>query len=80
DEETQDSVMVSAVETESQTGQISEEENDESESDFSILSGSEFSKQVVFVCENGCQREFNAEGDEEEIMCPHCGIMGESPL
>jgi len=80
DEETQDSVMVSAVETESQTGQISEEENDESESDFSILSGSEFSKQVVFVCEKGCQREFNAEGNEEEIMCPHCGIMGESPL
>ncbi|MEC8874968.1 MAG: fibronectin type III domain-containing protein, partial [Candidatus Thermoplasmatota archaeon] len=80
DEETQESIVVSALEAESQTGQISEEEFDEPESDFGILSGSEFSKQVVFVCEKGCQMEFNAEGDEEEIMCPHCGIMGESPL
>ena len=80
DEEPQDSVVVSAVGAENQTEQISEEEIDESESDFSILSGSEFSKQVVFVCEKGCQMEFTTKDDEEEIMCPHCGIMGESPL
>ena len=52
----------------------------EPESDFGIVSGSEFSRQVVFVCENGCQKEFTGDGEEEEIMCPHCGMIGDSPL
>jgi len=52
----------------------------EPESDFGIVSGSEFSRQVVFICENGCQKEFTGDSDEEEIMCPHCGMIGDSPL
>ena len=52
----------------------------EPENDFGIVSGSEFSRQVVFVCENGCQKEFTGDGEEEEIMCPHCGMIGDSPL
>ena len=59
---------------------IEGEDVDEPKSDFSIKSGSEFSKQVVFICEVGCQGEFTGDDDDEEIMCPHCGIMGKSPL
>ncbi len=48
---------------------------------FSILQGSQFSRNVVFVCEGGCQSEFeNVDEDENEIMCPHCGLIGDSPL
>ena len=48
---------------------------------FSILQGSQFSGNVVFVCEGGCQSEFEIDDDEEsEIMCPHCGLIGDSPL
>ena len=48
---------------------------------FSILQGSQFSRNVVFVCEGGCQSEFEIIDDEEtEIMCPHCGLIGDSPL
>jgi len=65
-------------EVESPSEEVSED-IDEPKSDFSIKAGSEFSKQVIFICEEGCQREFT--GDvEEDIMCPHCGIMGKSPL
>ncbi|MCH2421094.1 MAG: hypothetical protein MK215_04010, partial [Candidatus Poseidoniia archaeon] len=59
--------------------QISED-IDEPKSDFRIKAGSEFSKQVIFVCEVGCQSEFTGDDDDEEIMCPHCGIIGKSPL
>ena len=52
----------------------------EPESDFGIVSGSEFSRQVVFICENGCQKEFAGDSNEEELMCPHCGMIGDSPL
>jgi len=71
------SVLV-PVEVESPSEQISED-IDESKSDFSIKAGSEFSKQVLFICEVGCQKEFTGD-EEEEIMCPHCGIIGKSPL
>ena len=48
---------------------------------FSVLQGSQFSRTVVFVCEGGCQKEFeNLAGDESEVMCPHCGLIGDSPL
>ena len=66
------------VEVESPSEQISEDK-DEPKSDFSIKAGSEFSKQVIFICEVGCQKEFTGD-EEEEIMCPHCGIIGKSPL
>ena len=48
---------------------------------FSVLQGSQFSRTVVFVCDGGCQREFeNISGNESEVMCPHCGLIGDSPL
>jgi hypothetical protein len=72
------SVLV-PVEVESPGEQISEEA-DEPKSNFSIKAGSEFSKQVEFICEEGCQREFTVDEETEEIMCPHCGTIGESPL
>ena len=54
---------------------------DENSPAFSILQGSQFSRNVVFVCEGGCQSEFEIVDDEEtEIMCPHCGLIGDSPL
>ena len=55
-------------------------EETEPESDFGIVSGSEFSRQAVFICENGCQKEFSGDSEDEEIMCPHCGMIGDSPL
>ena len=72
------SVLV-PVEVESPDKQISED-IDEPKSDFRIKAGSEFSKQVIFVCEVGCQNEFTGDDDDEEIMCPQCGIIGKSPL
>ena len=54
---------------------------DEAKPAFSIVQGSQFSRTVVFVCEAGCQKEFeNVDDDDEEIMCPHCGSIGDSPL
>ena len=50
---------------------------------FSIVQGSQFSRTTVFVCVGGCQREFenmNNGDNGNEIMCPHCGLMGDSPL
>ena len=48
---------------------------------FSILQGSQFSRNVVFVCEGGCQSQFEIiDEDENEIMCPQCGLIGDSPL
>jgi len=54
----------------------SEEEN----APFSVLQGSQFSRNVIFICEGGCQSEFETDDEENEIMCPHCGLMGDSPL
>ena len=76
----QESVLTTAEGVENQTEQILEDDASEQERDFSILSGSEFSKQIVFICEKGCQMEFTEKEENEEIMCPHCGIMGKSPL
>jgi hypothetical protein len=50
------------------------------EETFSIVKGTQFSRQVMFICETGCMSEFKSDGDEDEIMCPHCGTMGDSPL
>ena len=72
------SVLV-PVEVESPSEQISEDA-DETKNYFSVKAGSEFSKQVMFICEVGCQSEFTGDDDDEEIMCPHCGIIGKSPL
>jgi len=52
----------------------------EEESSFSIVKGSQFSRQVMFICETGCKSEFELDGEDDEIMCPHCGTMGNSPL
>ena len=72
------SVLV-PVEVESPSEQISEDA-DETKNVFSIKAGSEFSKQVIFICEIGCQSEFSGDDDDEEIMCPHCGMIGDTPL
>ena len=58
--------------------QTLDEEDDKAP--FSVISGSEFSRQVSFICEAGCSKEFKGKGDDEEIMCPYCGTIGESPL
>ena len=47
---------------------------------FSVVSGSQFSRQLMFVCEGGCRKEFEVEDEEDEVMCPHCGTLGDSPL
>ena len=50
---------------------------------FSVVQGSQFSRTTVFVCVGGCQSEFENVNDGEdgnEIMCPHCGLIGDSPL
>ena len=49
---------------------------------FTILQGSQFSRSMIFVCNGGCQHEFEFdEGeDEDDIMCPHCGLMGDLPV
>ena len=72
------SVLV-PVEVESSGEQISEDA-DEIKSAFSVKADSEFSKQIIFICEVGCQSEFTEDKDDEEIMCPTCGIIGKSPL
>jgi len=55
--------------------------SEEESAPFSILQGSQFSRNVVYVCEGGCQSEFeNDDYEEKEIMCPHCGLIGDSPL
>jgi hypothetical protein len=72
------SVLV-PVEVESPSEQISEDV-DERKNVFSVKAGSEFSKQVIFICEIGCQSEFSGDDDDEEIMCPHCGMIGDTPL
>ena len=47
---------------------------------FSVISGSEFSRQVSFICEAGCSKEFKSKSGDKEIMCPYCGTLGKSPL
>lgn len=54
--------------------------NEELKETFSVISGSEFSRQVSFICDAGCLKEFKGKGDDEELMCPHCGSIGKSPL
>ncbi len=44
---------------------------------FSVVPGSQFSRQLMYVCEKGCMKEFEVEGEDEEVMCPHCGTIGD---
>ena len=65
---------------------LNEEQINTTEEDkptFSVVQGSQFSRTTVFVCVGGCQSEFENVNDGEdgnEIMCPHCGLIGDSPL
>tara|TARA_B100001248_G_scaffold171862_1_gene130190 strand:+ start:214 stop:3831 length:3618 start_codon:yes stop_codon:yes gene_type:complete len=65
---------------------LNEEQINTTEEDkptFSVVQGSQFSRTTVFVCVGGCQSEFenvNDGDDGNEIMCPHCGLIGDSPL
>ena len=58
---------------------------DEEENAFSVVSGSQFSRQLLFLCDKGCMKEFEVDEDDvmgtsKEIMCPYCGTLGDSPL
>ncbi|MBU92591.1 MAG: hypothetical protein CML88_03560, partial [Rhodobiaceae bacterium] len=56
---------------------------EEDKATFSVVQGSQFSRTTVFVCVGGCQSEFENVNDGDngnEIMCPHCGLIGDSPL
>ena len=65
---------------------LNEEQINTTEEDkptFSVVQGSQFSRTTVFVCVGGCQSEFdnvNDGDDGNDIMCPHCGLIGDSPL
>ena len=79
-----DGPVLIPLETIAQEGNYEEMDGDSSNEElketFSVISGSEFSRQVSFICEAGCLKEFKGKGDDEELMCPHCGSIGESPL
>jgi hypothetical protein len=75
EEELPEGPIIIPVDTTGENETIAEEE-----SSFSIVKGSQFSRQVMFICETGCQSEFELDGEDDEIMCPHCGTMGNSPL
>ena len=77
----EDAIVVSALENSQEHEIMKEADGEELEvAVFSVVSGSEYSRQVLFVCETGCQKEFEVDNEDNEIMCPHCGIMGESPI
>ena len=46
---------------------------------FKLLDGSQFSRELIFVCLGGCQKEFTSDNEDDELMCPHCGMIGEAP-
>ncbi len=52
----------------------------EEEKTFSVVSGSQFSRQLMFVCDKGCMKEFEVDEEDKEVMCPYCGTLGDSPL
>ena len=52
----------------------------EEEKTFSVVTGSQFSRQLMFVCDKGCMKEFEVDEEDEEVMCPYCGTLGDSPL
>jgi len=56
------------------------ESNDNASKEFNVLAGSEFSRDLVFICEMGCKNEFPGDNSKDEVICPHCGMMGDSPL
>ena len=83
DEVVNDGPVLVPLETFEQEGTYEEVEvsdKEESKEPFSVISGSEYSRQVSFVCDAGCLKEFKGKGDDKEIICPHCGSIGESPL
>ena len=49
------------------------------EQTFKLLEGSQFSRELIFVCLGGCQKEFTSDNEDDEVMCPHCGMIGEAP-
>ena len=49
------------------------------EQTFKLLEGSQFSRELIFVCLGGCQKEFTSDNEDDEVMCPNCGMIGEAP-
>jgi len=77
EEELSEGPIIIPVDSTGENETIAEEES----STFSVVKGSQFSRQVIFICETGCKSEFELNGeDDDDIMCPHCGTMGNSPL
>ena len=60
---------------------LTEEESnvidDELTETFSIVPGSQFSRQLMYVCRQGCMKEFEVADDDEDVMCPYCGTIGD---
>ena len=60
---------------------LTEEESnvieDEVTETFSIVPGSQFSRQLMYVCRQGCMKEFEVADDDEDVMCPYCGTIGD---
>ena len=50
------------------------------EQTFKLVEGSQFSRELIFVCLGGCQKEFTSDNEDDEVICPHCGMIGEAPL
>mgnify|MGYP001403828667 CR=1 FL=1 len=45
---------------------------------FSVVPGSQFSRQLMYICKQGCMKEFEVTSEEEDdVMCPHCGTIGD---
>ena len=61
---------------------LPDEENNIIESEeietFSVVPGSQFSRQLMYICKQGCMKEFEVTSEEEDdVMCPHCGTIGD---
>jgi len=73
-------VLVPLEEANQEGTNLHEDGKEDIQDTFRLLEGSEFSREIIFICEIGCQKEFKGDKNEDEIICPNCGMMGDSPL
>ena len=77
DAEVEGPILIPVDDYDSDQPEIVSEEKTET---FSVVAGSQFSRQLMFICEKGCMKEFEVLDEDKEVMCPHCGTLGDSPL
>ena len=77
DAEVEGPILIPVDDYDSDQTEIVSEEKTET---FSVVAGSQFSRQLMFICEKGCMKEFEVLDEDKEVMCPHCGTLGDSPL